>query len=116
MRSISTGNGLADLVPFLQRYKGITNRRARFIASDQTRKSFSNINRLRLEKMGVQKFEWVHSLGGTEPRPLHKDVLNHKIFRIDQPPIIDDKTGERGFPGQLINCKCRMAPIINFED
>ncbi|RIQ43658.1 phage head morphogenesis protein, partial [Bordetella avium] len=33
----------------------------------------------------------------------------------DNPPIIDKTTGERGLPGQLINCKCRMRPVIDFS-
>ena len=36
-RSITTGNGLADLVPFLEKHEGITLRRAKLIAGDQTR-------------------------------------------------------------------------------
>ena len=41
MRSITTGNGMQDLVPYLQKHKGITLRRARMIAQDQTKKAFS---------------------------------------------------------------------------
>ncbi len=33
MRSITTGNGMQDLVPYLQKHKGITLRRARMIAN-----------------------------------------------------------------------------------
>lgn len=115
-RAITSGNGLSELVPALQKYKGITERRARLIASDQTRKSFANINRLRLEKMGVKKFKWVHSSAGNEPRPLHKNVLNGEIFEFANPPIIQYSPEVRGFPGQLIHCRCRAAPIISFSD
>ena len=116
MRSITTGNGMADLLPFLKKHKGITDRRARLIATDQTRKAFSSINRVRAQALGIKKFEWLHSSGGKEPRPLHKNVLNHKIFDMNKPPIIDEKTGERGYPGQLINCRCRMIAVISFDD
>lgn len=115
MRSITTGNGNADLVPFLRKYEGVTLRRARLIAHDQTRKAFTNLNRVRLERLGMKKFKWLHSQAGQEPRPLHKNVLNGKTFRFDDPPIIDEKTGERGLPGQLINCKCQIVPIISFS-
>ena len=37
--------------------------------------------------------------------------MNGYVFPIDFPPIIDRKTGERGYPGQLINCKCHMEPV-----
>ncbi|MDE2467559.1 MAG: hypothetical protein KGL35_02115, partial [Bradyrhizobium sp.] len=44
MRSISTGQGLKDLVPYLKdKYEGNV-RHARLVAMDQTRKSYSNVN------------------------------------------------------------------------
>lgn len=116
MRSIQTGRGIADLQPQMQKRYGITKRRAALIANDQTRKATSAINTARMKGLGVKKFEWVHSGGGKEPRPLHKTVLNGKVFSIDDPPVIDDRTGERGLPGQLINCRCVMKPIIDFGE
>ena len=114
-RSITTGNGLADLVPFLQKHKNITLKRARLISNDQTRKVYSNINRVRMEKLGIKKFKWRHSGGGAHPRPLHKNVLDGNIYSFDDPPVIDEKTGQKGFPGQLINCRCQMISIMDFS-
>src|SRR5262249_44803197 len=113
MRSITTGNGLKDLVPFLQKHRGITLRRARIIAEDQTRKAFSNISRIRMERVGIKEFEWLHSRGSLHPRKLHIDYSG-KTFSFENPPIIEERTGERGFPGQAINCKCRMRPVVRF--
>lgn len=115
-RSITTGNGLQDLVPYLQQQKGITDRRARFIAADQTRKAYSSINSQRMQALGVKKFKWMHSAGGQHPRLLHKDVLNGNIYSFDDLPVIDERTNERGIPGQLPNCKCFMAPVVTFDD
>lgn len=115
MRSITTGNGLQDLVPAIQKYDGITHRRAQLIAQDQTRKVYSNLNFERMAKVGVKKFEWVHSGGGAEPRPLHLE-LNGQIFSMDKLPVIDEKSGETGIPGQLINCRCVARPVITFEE
>ena len=115
MRSITTGRGLADLTPFLSKRKEITLKRAKLIAHDQTRKATSNINRVRMEKLGIKQFEWIHSHGSQEPRPLHQEY-DRKIFDFDNPPVIDERTGERGYPGQLINCKCKFAPVFSFLD
>ncbi len=114
MRSITTGNGMQDLVPFLQKHKGITLRRARMIAQDQTKKSFSGLSKARMQAIGVEEYEWLHTSGSRHPRKLHI-AMNGQIYRYDDPPVIDDKTGERGIPGQAINCACRMRPILNFE-
>lgn len=115
MRAITTGNGLADLVPFLQKHEGITLRRARIIAEDQSRKAFNQLNKHRMQAVGIKQFEWLHSSGSLEPRPLHIQY-NGKVFDLANPPVIDNKTGERGIPGQLINCKCRMVPVITFDE
>jgi uncharacterized protein with gpF-like domain len=119
-RSITTGNGLQDLVPFLQKHEGATLRRARTIAGDQTRKAFSNLNFARMEKIGIQEYEWIHSFGSQKPRKLHITShtgggLNGRICRIDNPPIINTATGRRGKPGDEINCHCRAVPILRFN-
>lgn len=114
-RSITTGNGLKDLIPYLDRYKGITLRRARFIAEDQTRKAFNTINKGRMEQIGVGQYEWLHTGGSQHPRKLHQQMSGN-IYRFDKPPIIDKRTGERGIPGQLPNCRCRMVPVIKFNE
>lgn len=115
MRSITTGNGMQDLVPYLQKHKGITLRRARMLASDQTKKVFSSLSKARMEKIGVTSYEWLHTSGRRHPRKLHI-AMNGNIYRYDDPPIIDEKTGERGIPGQAINCACRMRPVLNFNE
>lgn len=115
MRSITQGRGLADLVPFLRKQEDITLRRARIIARDQTRKAFSNLNFARMDKIGIEEYEWLHSAGGQKPRQLHVHMSGN-IYRVDKPPIIDEKTGQRGKPGDLINCRCTATPIIKFKE
>jgi SPP1 gp7 family putative phage head morphogenesis protein len=114
-RSITTGNGLKELVPFLQKYRGVTLRRAKFIAEDQTRKAFNTLNKARMQQIGVGEYEWLHTSGSQHPRPLHVSMSGN-IYRFDKPPIIDKRTGERGIPGQLPNCRCRMVPVIKFNE
>ncbi|EBA4600787.1 phage head morphogenesis protein [Salmonella enterica subsp. enterica] len=114
--SISTGNGLADLVPFFEKQDGVTERHARNMALDQTRKVYNTINAERMKSVGISKFEWLHSAGGHHPRPYHLHTLNGGIYDLNDPPVIDPKTGERGLPGQLPNCKCRMRPVIELDD
>jgi len=123
-RSIMTGSGLAELIPTinesLKSQKRIAKNRAKNIALDQTRKAYNSINKARMESVGITKFEWLHSGGGKEPREHHKQRwpagLNGGVFSFDDLPIIDEKTGERGIPGQAINCKCRMRPVIEFKN
>jgi len=115
MRSITSGQGLYDLVPQIQKLGDITERRAKNIALDQTRKAYNSINTDRMKKVGVKKFEWLHSAGGLHPRQDHID-LSGQVFSFDDLPIIDKNTGERGIPGQAPNCGCVMIPVIVFDD
>lgn len=102
------GNNMTGLIGKIQDAAGIEKRRAKNIALDQTRKAYNTINGARMAAAGVKKFEWVHSGGGQRPRHHHiapyPAGLNGGIFELDNPPIIDPDTGERGLPGQAINC------------
>lgn len=122
MRSITTGNGLADLVPQLHKQYGITMRRATLLALDQTRKAYNSINKERMQAVGVKQFKWNHSGGGQHPRKSHI-ALSGNIFSFDDLPIINQEqvqkgyeSPQRGIPGQAINCRCTMTPVINFDN
>ena len=114
MRSITTGNGLQDLIPALEQFEGQTHRRATNIALDQTRKVYNSINRGRMEALGVKKFMWHHSGGGAHPRKDHQE-MDGEIYSFDALPVIDRRTGERGIPGQAPNCRCTMSPVFDFS-
>lgn len=116
MRSITTGHGLKDLVPTLNRLYDGRIKHARMVALDQTRKATMNINAARLQKLGCETFVWVHTGGGVHPRKDHI-ALSGKEFRFDEPPVIGVMYGEtvRGLPAQMPNCRCVCKPVFNFE-
>lgn len=129
MRSIENGLGVSHIEDELLKYKGMTKRRARNVALDQTRKAYNSINLRNMQDVGIKKVEWVHSGGSQRPRDYHKtrwdgvsglkdgrpNGLNGFIYSLDRPPVIDLKTGERGNPGQLPYCHCRMAAVVEFD-
>lgn len=116
MRSLQPGGrGLADVTEALQKYEGITDRRRNVIAKDQVRKAQAIISIERAKSAGIKKFKWLHSRGGSEPRPDHV-AMSGNVYSYDDPPVIDRRTGERGFPGQAINCRCQMVPVIEWGD
>jgi SPP1 gp7 family putative phage head morphogenesis protein len=118
MRSITTGNGLADLVSEIDKYAGQTKRRAENLALDQTRKAYNSINKQRMQAIGVRQFEWIHSGGGQVPRESHLKISGH-IFDFDkveeQQAALGVPERDRGIPGFPVNCRCTMLPVINFE-
>jgi len=115
MRNIQRGDGSAGVLAAIEHIGVVTTKRAELIARDQTSKATSNLNAARMKGLGIRKFEWLHSSGGKEPRKLHVEMSGN-IYSLDDPPIIDDKTKERGLPGQLINCRCVMRPVLEFGE
>lgn len=116
----------AALVKRIEEIGGVTHRRAEMIADDQTAKVTERMMLQRCRNAGVKKVMWMHSSISMKPRDYHKkkwdghtgkrngrpNGLNGFIFSIDDPPVIDKKTGERGYPAELINCKCYLTPIL----
>ena len=113
-RSITTGEGLKDLVPFLEQYEGITKKRAKNLALDQTRKAMTTVSLTRMQDAGVQKFEWIHSGGGLDPRKTHQG-FSGKIYDVREPPF-DKDVGRRVYPSELPNCKCTMRIVYEFAE
>jgi len=115
LRSVTTGQGMADLMPQIQKFGDMTERKAKNVALDQTRKSYNTINTDRMKKVGIKKFEWIHSFGGIKPREDHIE-MDGNIYSFDDLPVIDKNTGERGIPGQAISCRCTMRPVVEFDE
>jgi SPP1 gp7 family putative phage head morphogenesis protein len=118
MRSITTGRGLADLVPEIQKYEGMTHRRARNIALDQTRKAYNSIGKLKMQRLGVKQFQWIHSGGGQFPRESHVKISG-QIFSFEnvekEQAALGVPEADRGIPGYPVNCRCVMKPVIVFD-
>ena len=115
-RSITTGDGLKSLVPFLnEKYSGNI-RHARNVALDQTRKAHATVNAVRLQEAGVTHFVWRHTGGSAHPRKDHVE-MDGKEFSFKEPPLIGRMYGKNvyGLPAQLPYCRCRAQPVINLE-
>jgi uncharacterized protein with gpF-like domain len=36
------------------------------------------------------------------------------VYSFDDLPVVDERTGETGIPGQAVNCRCTMSPVFDF--
>lgn len=113
MRSITTGNGMRELIPYLQKHKGITLRRARFIAQDQTKKAMQSLSFERMKRVGIREGIWRHTSGSREPRQTHIH-MDGKQFKLAE-GLYDSAVKRNVKPGELPGCACRVQPILNFE-
>ncbi len=95
----------------LQKEYGIAARKAKFLAQNETTIMLSEYKKVTYKEMGFNKFIWRTITDGRE-RELHKQ-LNGTVWNYDNPPIIDERTGNRGLPGQTYNCRCTQIPYMD---
>ena len=100
-----------DVQKMLQTEYGIVERKAKFLAQNETSIMLAQIKKVHYSAMGFDSFMW-HTILDARERPLHRE-LNGKIFRFDNPPVIDERTGQRGLPGETYNCRCNLTPIMS---
>lgn len=103
-RGLQAGSPIKEIKKDIQKSFGITSRRAKLIARDQTSKLNANLTRLRQEEAGVTSYVWQTS-GDERVRPTHREN-DGKIFRWDKPP----KTGH---PSHEVNCRCVALPVLD---
>lgn len=84
-------------------------KKAKFLAQNETSIMLAQYKKEVYTQMGFTEFRWNTIMDGRE-RQLHAD-LDGKIFRFDNPPIIYERTGQRGLPGETYNCRCSLTPI-----
>jgi len=117
MRSIS-GAGMFDLQPEIQKYSGATERRAKLIALDQTRKTYSLISKVKMESLGVTHFIWLHTGGSQSPRESHVEIDGH-IFSFENLIAEQRALGvperDLGYVGVPVNCRCRAIAVFDFS-
>ncbi len=83
----------------IQAVYGVTKKRAKLIATDQTIKLTSAIEEKRQRDAGVTRYTW-RTMNDSRVRPAHK-VKEGKVYQWSS-------SGEK--PGQAINCRCHAQP------
>jgi len=96
---------------------GITQRRAKLIARDQTSKITGEITRLRQTGAGIEYFRWQTS-NDQRVRHDHTELQNRVtpygkgVYRWDDLP---KENGVPVYPGSPINCRCVAIPVTNAQ-
>lgn len=108
-----TGETITTIVKEIQQTYSMNKRHARLIARDQMAKLNSEITQRQQTDAGVEEYIWSDS-HDEQVRESHH-ALNGKVFRWDDPPVVDVKTGRRCHPGQDYQCRCVAIPRFNIE-
>ena len=121
LTGIRSGARSSTMAKQLREQFGVSERRAKFIARDQTAKINGDLNAKRQTDLGFEYFQWVTSKD-QRVRDRHKEIANKTtaygkgIYRWDNPPLNDKKTPI--IPGQDYGCRCvgRAIPTFLVED
>lgn len=105
------GNRAEDMVSHISRSYQASQRKAKFLAKQETSLLMSKFREQRYKSVGVTKYRWSTS-GDQRVRDDHAD-LNGKVIRWDAPPIVDKKTGRRAHAGEDFECRCVAIPLID---
>ena len=103
---LSGGDELSSIRKSLEKIDGIDKRRAKLIAIDQTQKFMGDLNRIRQENEGIDRYVWQTNIDGRE-RDRHREN-DGEIFSWS-----DTSPGKAyGPPGYEIRCRCSGRGII----
>lgn len=99
----------------IQKSYGVSKRKAKFLARQETSLMMTSFKEARYTGAGVMDYKWRCVVGSSKHpvRPMHK-IHDGKIYRFDRPPIVDSK-GSRKNPGQDYNCRCVAIPLVKFS-
>lgn len=123
-KSVFEGNRWGDLAKTIEKSYGVSNRKAEFLARQETRLLMAKFKEVRYTEAGVNEYKWIcvkrpHDNAPPAPhipgnvRYAHS-LLDGKVFRWDTPPITTNpgESVRRNNPGQDYNCRCFGIPLL----
>ena len=105
MQAMVQGSLNKDLAAQIKDLGKTTEKRAMFIARDQSSKLNAALTRARHEEVGVKKYMWSTS-GDERVRESHAEK-DGQIFEYANPPA------DTGHPGHDFNCRCVQIPVLD---
>lgn len=106
----------------IERRFGVSERVAGRIARTETNKLNAALTQTRNEDLGIESYTWC-TAGDERVRgdpsgkyPNTNDnhyKLNGKVFRYDDPPVVNEETGSTANPGEDYECRCQALANVN---
>lgn len=109
VKRFTAGTRVETIAKEFQAQLGVTDRHARLLARDQTAKLNADIIREDFTTAGLDEYVWT-TADDERVREDHA-ILDGQTFRWDDPPIADSRTGQRGHPGEVFQCRCVALPV-----
>lgn len=113
-KNVLSGYNRLELIDQISTEYEVSMNKAKFLARQETTLLTSTVRDSRYQGAGIRKYRWSATggkAGDGRTRDLHRK-LHGNIFFYASPPIIDERTGKRGNPGQAYGCRCGAIPQI----
>jgi len=110
LEGVENSTRASEIAKEILRTEEVTTSRAVLIARTETARTAATLTQARAEHIGADSYIWRTS-GDSTVRSDHR-ALNGKIFQWNNPPVADERSGERAHPGCIWNCRCYAEPII----
>lgn len=110
VKRFTAGTRVETIAREFETQLGVTDRHARLLARDQTAKLNATVIREDFTAAGIDEYVWT-TADDERVREDHA-ILDGQTFRWDDPPIADQRTGQRGHPGEVFQCRCVALPVV----
>ena len=117
--SYFSGDRYGSLIQGIQKSFGVTERKAEFLARNETNNLVAAYQGARYVEAGIPGYHW-QAVSGTMAHPtrdrhgeLSKMSKRGKVFYWDKPPRTteDGQPARYNNPGQDFNCRCSAIPV-----
>jgi SPP1 gp7 family putative phage head morphogenesis protein len=121
---VFAGNRYDGAVKEIVKSYGVSRRKAKFLARQETLLLTGTLKQTRYEIAGINSYKWRCVIGSPKHpvRPRHKALndmsqLHGKIFYFNDPPIVSEpgQPERRANAGMDYNCRCVSLPLIRFN-
>lgn len=105
------GRRSVDMIEMLKANYGVSQRKAKFLARQETSLLLSKFRETRYRDVGSNRYKWSTS---HDQRVRHDhEELHNNIYSWDLPPITNRHTGKRNNPGEDFGCRCVAIPVFD---
>lgn len=137
--SVFEGKRAAAMVDDIQKSYGVTSRKAKFLARQETRLLMGTFKEQRMIEADIDYYAWrcvTATAKGHEVRPRHQELNDLStrglaelkkgksleevynmglIFKYSNPPVVDEKTKRTANAGMDFNCRCYSRSLVEFK-
>lgn len=111
MDNTLAGYRAENLIRDIKEENGISWRKSKFLARQEASLITAKYREVRYTDNGINYYVWSTS-GDEKVRKRHRE-LDRKIFRFDNPPIVDIHAMRRANPSEDFNCRCVAIPVLS---